>query len=114
MDGWAYHLARDTNSALVTLAAPLVLTNAARLDLAFDLARLLPAAHPLSFARNGSSTHSKDGDPVAAALKKNLPLAFRVERFVSTTAAGPAPKAAQPLYLPANFTPQLYHFTYAL
>jgi len=105
LDGWAYHLARDTNSALVTLAAPLVLTNDARLDLAFDLARLLTAAHPLSFARNGSSTHSRDGDPVAAALKKNLPLAFRVERFVSTTAAGPAPKAAQPLYLPANFTP---------
>ena len=27
LDGWAYHLARDTNATRITLAAPLIVTN---------------------------------------------------------------------------------------
>jgi len=105
LDGWAYHLARDTNAVRITLAVPLEITNETKLELDFDLAALLNAPSPLSFVKDGSSTHSRDGDPICAALVKNLAGAFRVHRTTSLTDADIALAHAQPLYLPAKFTP---------
>ncbi|MDB6110998.1 MAG: hypothetical protein JWR69_2748, partial [Pedosphaera sp.] len=105
LDGWAYHLARDTNCTRITLAAPLLLTNETRLELDFDLAALLNTPQPLSFARDGSSTHSRDGDPIAAALVKNLPGAFRVRKVSSLTATEIAAANPKPLFLPEKVTP---------
>jgi cytochrome c peroxidase len=105
LDGWAYHLARDTNATRITLAAPLVITNETKLELDFDLASLLNAPRPLSFARDGSSTHSRDGDPISAALAANLPGAFRVRRISPLTDTEIAAAHPQPLYLPVKFTP---------
>jgi len=105
LDGWAYHLARDTNSVCITLAAPLEVTNETKLELNFDLATVLNAPRPLSFAKDGSSTHSRDGDPLAAALKKNLVGAFSVRRVSHLTDAEIAIAHPPPLYLPAQFTP---------
>lgn len=105
MDGWAYHLARDTNSVLITLAAPLEITNETKLELDLDLATLLNAPRPLSFGKDGSSTHSRDGDPISAALVKNLTGAFRVHRISNLTDAEIAVAHPKPLYLPAKFTP---------
>jgi cytochrome c peroxidase len=105
MDGWAYHLARDTNAIRITLAAPLDITNETKVELDFDLATVLNAPQPLSFAKDGSSTHSRDGDPIAAALKKNLVGAFSVHRISNLTDAEIAVAHPQPLYLPAKFTP---------
>ena len=105
LDGWAYHLARDTNSVCITLAAPLEVTNETRLELNFDLATVLNAPRPLSFAKDGSSTHSRNSDPLAAALKKNLVGAFSVSRVSHLTDAEIAVAHPPPLYLPAQFTP---------
>jgi cytochrome c peroxidase len=105
LDGWAYHLARDTNATRITLAAPLVITNETKLELDFDLATLLNAPRPVSFSKDGSSTHSRDGDPVAAALVVNLQGAFRVHNITSLTDAEIATAHPPPLYLPAKFTP---------
>jgi cytochrome c peroxidase len=105
LDGWAYHLARDTNATRITLAAPLVVTNETKLELDFDLATLLNAPRPLSFGKDGSSTHSRDGDPIAAALVANLAGAFRVHRITALTDAEIAVAHPKPLYLPAKFTP---------
>jgi cytochrome c peroxidase len=105
LDGWAYHLARDTNAVRVTLALPLVVTNETKVDLDFDLAAVLNVPRPLSFARDGSSTHSRDGDPVCAALVQNLAGAFRVHRISNLTDAEIAVEHPRPLYLPAKFTP---------
>ena len=105
LDGWAYHLARDTNATRITLAAPLVITNETRVEMDFDLATLLTAPRPLSFARDGSSTHSRDGDPLSAALIVNLPGAFRVHRISSLTGAEISAAHPEPLYLPAKCTP---------
>src|SRR5436190_8350506 len=55
LSGWAYHFARDTNCTFITLAVPLVISNETSLALDFDLATLLMAPRPLSFARDGSS-----------------------------------------------------------
>jgi cytochrome c peroxidase len=104
-DGWAYHLARDANCTRVTLAAPLELTEETRLELDFDLASLLNVPRPLSFARDGSSTHLREGDPIAASLAANLPGAFRVRRVTAISDAATASTPLKPLYLPAHFTP---------
>jgi cytochrome c peroxidase len=105
LDGWSYHLARDPNRTLVTLAATLDLTRDSKLELDFDLAALLNAPRPISFGNNGSSTHSRDGDSVAAALVANLPGAFRVRRVGPTIVAASDSTSVKPLYLPAKFTP---------
>ena len=105
LDGWAYHLVRDMNATRITLATPLLITNQTKLELDFDLASLLNAPRPLSFKRDGSSTHSRADDPVAAALVANLPSAFRVHRVVQLSETEIAITRPQPLYLPAKFTP---------
>jgi cytochrome c peroxidase len=105
LDGWSYHLARDGNSAAVTLAAPLEITNETKLAIDFDIAAVLNAPRPLSFARDGSSTHSREGDPILAALKENLPGAFRVREVHSYSASDLIATAPKPLYLPKKFTP---------
>jgi len=105
LDGWAYHLARDPNCTRITLAAALTLTNETKLELDFDVATLLNGPCPLSFAKDGSSTHSRDCDPVAAALAANLPGAFRIHKITSLTDLEIAAAHPRPLYLPAKFTP---------
>ena len=105
LDGWAYHLARDMNRTRITLAAPLNLTNDTKLELDFDVATLLNAPRPLSFAKDGSSTHSRDGDPVAAAMVANLPGAFHVRHIAAMAVDNSSVTRLLPLYLPAKFTP---------
>jgi cytochrome c peroxidase len=109
LEGWAYHLARDPNCTRITLAAPLPVANLTRVELDFDLATLLNAPRPLSFARDGNSTHSRPGDPVAAALSANLPGAFRVHRIRTLSDLETPVAAVRPLYLPKQYTP--YAFT---
>ena len=104
-DGWAYHLARDTNATRITLAAPLIINNETKVEMDLDIATLLNAPRPLSFGKDGSSTHSRDGDPVSAALVANLVGAFRVHRITSLTDAEIAVAHPKPLYLPEKFTP---------
>ena len=107
--GYAHHLARDPNRTRISLAAPLDLTHDAAVRLDFDLGTLLNAPRPLSFEKDGSATHSRDGDPIAAALVANLPGAFRVSQVLSATPAISRPSPVKPLYLPEKFTP--YRFT---
>src|SRR6185369_9794533 len=75
------------------------------LELDLDLATLLHAPRPLAFMKDGTSTHSRDGDPIAAAMVANLPGAFRVRRIGALTAAEIAAASPKPLFLPARYTP---------
>ncbi|MCX6894145.1 MAG: hypothetical protein NTZ16_01270, partial [Verrucomicrobia bacterium] len=110
-DGWSYHLARGTNATRIVLAAPLDLAHDTRLDLDFDLGTLLNAPRPLSFGKDGSSTHSRPGDPIAAALVANLPGAFSVKRVSAMSAAEVAAAYPTPLYLPKKFTPYRFQMS---
>jgi cytochrome c peroxidase len=105
LDGWAYHLARDTNAVRIMLAARLEITNETKVTVNFDLAAMFNALSPLSFGKDGSSTHSRDGDPVCAALKRNLAAAFSVRHISTLTDAEIALAHPAPLYLPARYTP---------
>jgi cytochrome c peroxidase len=111
LDGWAYHLARDTNAVRVTLAAPLEITNETKVELDFDLATLLNAPRQLSFSKDGSSTHSRDGDPISAALVANLPGAFRIHRVTQLSETEIAISHPKPLYLPEKFTPYQFQMS---
>ena len=111
LDGWAYHLARDTNATRITLAAPIVVTNETKLEMDFDFATLLNAPRPLAFGKNGSSTHSRDGDPISATLVANLPGAFRVHKITALTDAEIAVVHPKPLYLPVKFTPYQFQMS---
>ena len=107
--GYSYHFARTANRTCISLASPLDLTHDAGVLLDFDLAALLNAPRPLAFARDGVATHSRVGDPVAAALAANLPGAFRVRQVTSAAPAISQPSPIKPLYMPEKFTP--YRFT---
>jgi cytochrome c peroxidase len=77
--GFAYHLAREPFRT--TVSVPLSFRTRSggkdRVAIEFDLNRIIDGEKPLSFMRDGSSTHSKEGDPLAAALHENLKSAFR-------------------------------------
>ena len=109
LKGYAHHLARDPNRTRISLAAPLDLTHDTAVLLDFDLGNVLNAPRPVSFEKDGTATHSRDGDPVAAALVANLPGAFRVTQVLSAAPATSRPSPVKPLYLPEKFTP--YRFT---
>ncbi len=111
LDGWSYHFARDTNRTPITLAATLNLTNHTKLELDFDLATLLNAPRPLSFRKEGSSTHSRVGDPIAAALAANLPGAFQMHRVITVAPEAAVVANLKPLYLPKKFTPYRFQIS---
>ncbi len=101
--GFSYHFARDPNRTFVTIPVSLKLDpafpSAILLDL--DLATLFGSLSP---ARDGNSTHSRDGDPVAQTFRANLPAAFRLHGIAGISAP-PLPNPVKPLYLPISYTP---------
>ncbi len=129
--GFSYHFARDPNRTVITL--PLELSLAANdtkgVVIAFDIAALLNAPRPVSPVHDGVSTHSREGDLIAASLRANLPSAFQLRQILGNTAlavgqtgsAGPSEGQAGrlpysvapviPLYLPATFTPYRFRMS---
>lgn len=101
--GYSWHFARSPNRTVITLPAELMMKSAAVLTISFDLAALLNAPRPLSMIRDGDSTHSRDGDVIAASLKTNLANAFQVHRIETDAVAAPA-APLKPLDIPAAFT----------
>ena len=111
LDGWSYHFARDPNRTRINIAVALDLTKTARLELDFDLATLLNAPRPLSFGKDGSSTHSRDGDPIATALAANLPGAFHVHRVSAMDGEASVVTKVKPLCLPEKFKPYRFQMS---
>ncbi len=101
--GFSYHFARDVNRTFVTTAAPLRIDPAFRSAVVYNLDfRALFGG--LSPKRDGNSTHSRDGDPVAQMFRANLPGAFRVTAIAGVSAPPPA-VPVKPLYMPAVYRP---------
>lgn len=103
--GYALHLARDPNRVRINLTAPLDLNHDLEALVDFDIASLFNAPRVLSLEKEGASTHSRDGDPVSAALVSNLPGAFQVKQIVSKLPSISRPSEVRPLYLPEKYTP---------
>jgi cytochrome c peroxidase len=107
--GFSYHLARSPNRTALTFDDEFDLTADAAADFSLDVPALLNARTPLSFAKDGLSTHSHEGDPVVAALKSNLAAALTLKAISSSLPEISRPSPVKPLYLPAKHTP--YRFT---
>lgn len=107
--GYAHPLARDPNRTRISLNTPLDLTHDAAVIVHSDLANLLNAPRPLSFENDGTATHSREGDPIAAALVANLRGSFRVHRFASSAPFVRKLPPVTPIDLPGKFTP--FRFT---
>jgi len=106
--GFSHHFARDPHRTAITLSAELDLREDAAVAVDFDLAALLAAPRPLGFARDGPTTHSCAGDPVAAALAANLPGAFRIREVRSAAPAITRASPVTPLFLPERWTPHRF------
>ncbi len=104
LQGFVYHFANNPNRTTITLALPQTIEGNSHIDIDFDLAALLNAPAPLSFTNDGASSHSREGDPIPVALKKNLPAAFQVQRIQTATTTQPS-IAKQPIDFPSNYTP---------
>jgi cytochrome c peroxidase len=107
--GYELHLAREQNRTRITLPVPMDLRHDGALAINLDIGALLGSPRALSFETDGASTHSRDADPVAAALVGNLTATFGVRQFISSLPAISLPSPIKPLYMPAVFTP--YRFT---
>lgn len=103
--GFSYHLARDANRTAIVLKGDFDLTGDATAEIGFDLAAALNGAKPLSFVKDGVSTHSQPGDPIAAALVANLPGAFALKTVTSHVPDIARPSEIKPIGLPAKYTP---------
>ncbi|MFC7338027.1 MbnP family protein [Haloferula chungangensis] len=96
--GFAYHFARDPNRSTITLPLDINLRDEHYVTIALDPKKLLTG---LSFEKDGATTHSAEGDPVAARLKENLRSAFRIVTIQKGGIPTP-PNPAKPIDLPAN------------
>jgi cytochrome c peroxidase len=109
LGGYSYHLARDPNRTELSFQGDFDLTADAAAHFTFDIHALLSGSQPLSFVKDGLSTHSREGDPVLAALKANLPAAFILRQISSSIPEIARPSPIKPLYVPAKHT--AYRFT---
>ena len=107
LSGYVYHFANDPQRTTITLTLPKNISANATLDIDFDIAALLNVPAPISFSKDGASTHSREGDPIPQALKKNLPGAFQIKRI---RAAAPIRADARPLPIDLPDTPTPYPF----
>ena len=95
--GFSYHLARSPNRTSLTFEGDFDLKADAAVDFAFDVPALLNAKMPLSFIKDGLSTHSHEGDPIVAALKANLKDAFTLKAVTSSLPEISRPSNVKPI-----------------
>ena len=104
LKGYVYHLANDQNLSRFKLTTPFHVKTQTALHLSVDLKKLLTGPDGLSFSKDGNSTHSHQGDPIASKLVKNLEGSFAI-RSLSYPTEEARSSPIKPLYLPKDFTP---------
>lgn len=78
--GWSYHVANNWNLMRVELPVEIAEGGVGTIRVAFDLANVF---RDINIARDGDSTHSREGDQLATRLKENIEHAFRVKGVTS-------------------------------
>ena len=100
VEGYAYHYATDAMYTRVVLPIQLDLKEDSKITIGLDLDHILDG---LSFEKDGSTTHSAQGDPVSNHIKQNLSNAFRVLE-VGEKLEAPSGTKLMPIDLPAKPT----------
>ncbi len=95
--GFSYHIAND--DFLVPIEIPLKLdtSSSQQITLNFDLAKVLEGSE--FSLRQQTSTHSREGDPVAVSITHHLATAFRIQ---TTSTDSPEPSPNPETQNPAN------------
>jgi len=104
LKGFVYHLANDAQLSQVTVDCRFRVKQRTGLKLRFDVERLLNQPRQISFEKDGASTHSHAGDPIASALVANLTSVFSFITVQYPEDEAPV-SAVKPLYLPEKYTP---------
>ncbi|MEM9079226.1 MAG: MbnP family protein, partial [Verrucomicrobiota bacterium] len=94
--GFLYHLGNDENATTITLPTEIDASQPSTLTLNLDLAQILsPTRINIS---TDTSTHSREGDPIAAKIKTGLATAFTVKNYRQGTfhSAPPTPSVGTP------------------
>ncbi len=104
--GYSLHLAHSENLAVVELPLTLDLSRDQTLRISLDLAT---AMEGITLTPESSATHSRGGDPLAAALRAGLSRAFRPEGVSPTPTRAQAARQAKAIISPTA-TP--FRFTY--
>lgn len=73
MSGYAYHLGRVPFRTEIVLEGAVKVAKATEVRVAMDMASILKG---VSFAKDGTATHAREGDALALKLKANLSRAF--------------------------------------
>ena len=102
--GFVFHLANDQNFSRIQLAANFNMETKTAIGISFNLKKLLTQPRSITFQKDGNSTHSKEGDPIASALVANLQSTFSVLGIFYPPTEVPREKIT-PLYIPDKFTP---------
>lgn len=108
LQGYVYHLANDNNLSTIQLPATFMMKKNTGITIGMDIAKLLGQPRPISFIKDGASTHSHAGDPIASALLANLQSTFSIQNISYPQDEVPR-ETVTPLYLPEKYTP--YRFT---
>jgi cytochrome c peroxidase len=74
-DGYSFHLARTTNGMVVELPVQILANSAMTVQLRMHVDRILQG---VDFEKEGTSTHSREGDTLAPKLMTNVRSAFEV------------------------------------
>lgn len=93
-EGYAFHLARDAFRTEVMLKLDLNLQDELVIPVNFNVASILDGAVGVSFVRDGTTTHSREGDPLALVLKRNLADAFSLDPEIKMPQQKKLPPAA--------------------
>ena len=98
MSGYAYHLGRAPFRTEIVLEGTVKVDKATEVHVGLDVASILKG---VSFAKDGTATHAREGDALALKLKANLSRAF-VLRSVKAGKAVSEPKMVLTERLPLN------------
>lgn len=97
MSGYAYHLGRVPFRTEIVLEGPVKVEKTTEVRVGMDVASILKG---VSFAKDGTATHSREGDALALKLKANLGAAFALKAVMAAkTASEPKTAASEPLPL---------------
>lgn len=102
LEGYVYHLANDQNLSRIQVPMAFEVKEATALRLALDVKKLLGSPRAISFEKDGTATHSREGDPIASALVANLQTAFAPVGVGYPPAEVPK-DPVEPLYLPEKY-----------
>jgi len=107
--GFSYHFANNHNLTPITIHAPIRMEGSTEILLNLSIGQLLNGEHLIDFVKLGNSTHSRPGDPIAAALKRNFENAFSIQAVQSLLPEALSKSNVEPLYLPDEYVPASFN-----